>query len=61
MLSALERGKRPRELQPEPGGRLQLRRAFQLARGRENSLARWPLGFVDTLGPNQTVGQLLQH
>lgn len=56
MLSALERGKSPREFQPEPGGRLQLKSAFQMARGRESSLARWPLGSADILGASQTVG-----
>lgn len=40
----LRRGKRPREFQPELGGRFQPRQAFQLARGRESSSAHWPLG-----------------
>lgn len=61
MLSALSREKRPREFQPELGGRLQLRRAFQLAKGWESSSACWPLGCVYILGPGLSLGQLLQH
>lgn len=56
MLSAQRRGKRPREFQPEPGGRLQPKRAFQLARGRKSSSAGWPLGSVYPLGPGLTLG-----
>ena len=59
MLSAQRRGKRPREFQPEPGGRLRPKRAFQLARGRESSPAGWPLGSIYTLGPGLSLGTVV--